>query len=48
MKEVKEYLLKKQDKKYNDFSQSLNASLEYKSIGVRIPIIRDYAKTLSI
>ena len=47
MKEVKEFLLKNQDKKYNDFSQSLNANKEYKSIGVRIPIIRDYAKTLT-
>ena len=47
MKEVKEYLLSKQDSKYKDFSLELNIYHHYKSIGVRIPIIRDYAKYLS-
>ena len=47
MKEVQEFLLSKADPKYNDFSQNLNICKNYKSIGVRIPIIRDYAKFLS-
>lgn len=47
MKEVKEYLLSKADKRYQDFSFELNISRKYKSIGVRIPIIREYAKNLS-
>lgn len=47
MQEVKEYLLSKKDSKYYDFSLELNIYHKYKSIGVRIPIIRDYAKKLS-
>ena len=47
MKEVKEYLLGKQDPRYHDFSLELNLARKTKSIGVRIPIIRDYAKVLS-
>ena len=47
MKEVKEFLLEHQDLKYHDFSQELNIYNKYKSIGVRIPLIRDYAKYLS-
>lgn len=47
MKEVKEYLLNNQDKKYKDFSLELNIYHNYKSIGVRIPVIRDYARKLS-
>ena len=47
MKEVKEYLLSKQDPRYHDFSLELNLARKTKSIGVRIPIIRDYAKVLS-
>ena len=47
MKEVKEYLLKNQDLKYRDFSTELSLYHKYKSIWVRIPIIRDYAKYLS-
>ncbi len=47
MKEVKEFLLKNQDKKYNDFSFELNLYHKYKSIGVRIPIIRNFGKELS-
>lgn len=47
MKEVKEVLLSNKDPKYRDFSLELNISRKTKSIGVRIPIIRDYAKVLS-
>ncbi len=47
MKEVKEFLLNNKDPKYRDFSLELNIYHNYKSIGVRIPIIRDYAKKLS-
>lgn len=47
MKEVKDFLLEHQDPKYHDFSLELNIYHKYKSIGVRIPIIRDYAKNLS-
>ena len=47
MREVKEYLLQHQDSKYKDFSLELNIYHNYKSIGVRIPIIRDLAKKLS-
>ncbi len=47
MKEVKEFLLKNQDQKYKDFSFELNLYHNYKSIGVKIPIIRNYAKSLS-
>ena len=47
MKEVKKFLLDNQDNKYHDFSQNLNISIGYKSIGVRIPLIRSFAKTLS-
>ena len=45
--EVKKFLLSKQDPKYHVFSFELNLYHKYKSIGVRIPIIRDYAKNLS-
>ena len=45
--EVKEYLLSKQDQKYQNFSLELNIYHNYRSIGVRIPIIRNYAKELS-
>ena len=47
MKEVKEFLLKHQDLKYKDFSLELNIYHKYQCIGVRIPIIRNYAKYLS-
>ena len=47
MKEVKETLLSKRDKHYQEFSTELNLYHKYKSIGVRIPIIREYAKKLS-
>ena len=45
--EVKKYLLELEDKKYLEFSKKLNAQIEnYKQIGVRIPLIRNYAKEL--
>ncbi len=47
MKEVKEFLLSNKDSKYQDFSENLNICIGYKAIGVRIPIIRNYAKVLS-
>ena len=46
--EVKKYLLSLEDKKYLEFSQSLNMhNQEHEQIGVRIPLIRAYAKELS-
>ena len=45
--EVKKILLSKKDANYKDFSLELNIYHNYKSIGVRIPIIREYAKVLS-
>ena len=47
MKEVKDFLISNKDTKYQDFSENLNICKGYRSIGVRIPRIRDYAKTLS-
>lgn len=46
--EVKKYLLELEDQKYLEFSKKLNAQIDnYKQIGVRIPLIRNYAKELS-
>ncbi len=45
--EVKKVLLSNQDSKYKDFSFELNLYHKHKSIGVRIPILRNYAKELS-
>lgn len=47
MKEVKEFLLKNKDPKYKDFSLELNIYHNKKSLGVKIPKLRDLAKTLS-
>ena len=47
MKEVKDYLISKKDLKYQDFSDNLNICKGHRSIGVRIPQIREYAKFLS-
>ena len=47
MKEVKDFLLNNQDTKYKDFSENLNICKGIRSIGVKIPVIRNYAKTLS-
>ena len=47
MKEVKEYLINNRDSKYKDFSLELNLMHNKKSIGVRIPVIRELAKILS-
>ena len=46
--EVKKHLLNLEDKKYLELSKKLNVQIEnYKQIGVRIPLIRNYAKELS-
>ena len=47
MQEVKEYLLSNRDQRYQDFSFELNIARKYKSIGVKIPVLRNYAKYLS-
>ena len=47
MKEVKEFLFKNKDPKYRDFSLELNIYHQYPSIGVRIPLLRNYAKRLA-
>ena len=45
--EVKEFLYKNGDKKYLDFSDSLDKYKNYKKVGVRIPLLREYASALS-
>ena len=47
MKEVKEYLLNNIDKKYLDFSENLNICKGIRALGVRIPVLRSLAKSLS-
>ena len=47
MKEVKEVLISKRDSNYQEFSDNLNLCKGHRSIGVRIPILREYAKVLS-
>ncbi len=47
MKEVKEFLLNNRDFKYQEFSENLNICIGYRSLGVRITIIRNLAKNLS-
>ena len=43
--EIKKFLLLNQDIKYRDFSDKLSKTY-LKKIGVRIPVLRNYAKTL--
>ena len=46
--EIKQELLKLEDKKYLEFSKGLNPQMkDVKQIGIRIPLIRQYAKDLS-
>ena len=47
MKEVKEFLLNNIDKKYLDFSENLNICKGIRALGVRIPVLRSLAKSLS-
>ena len=48
MNEIQEYLLSNQDQKYRDFTLPLIPNVDEKSfIGVRLPIIKKYAKELS-
>ena len=47
MQEVKEFILNNQDLKYLEFSDGLGTYSNKKKVGVRIPKIRNYAKTLS-
>ena len=47
MKEIKEFLLKNHDEKYLDFSSGLGTYSNKRRLGVRIPLLRDYAKSLS-
>ena len=44
-KEIKTYLLLNQDIKYRDFSNKLSKTIQ-KKVGVKIPLLRNYAKTL--
>lgn len=47
MKEILEYLFANQDSKYREFNSSLSPNLSIDDfIGVRTPILRDYAKKL--
>ena len=46
MNKIKEYLFNQQDLEYLEFSKNLNVAKTKKSIGVRLPVIRSYAKTL--
>ena len=44
---IKEYLLSNQDKKYRDFTMPLLPNIDEKTfIGVRLPVIKKYAKEL--
>ncbi len=43
--EIKTYLLLNQDIKYRDFSNKLSKTIQ-KKVGVKIPLLRNYAKTL--
>ena len=47
MKEVKEFIIKNQDQKYLDFSGSIGAVSNKLRLGVRIPLLKDYAKSLA-
>ena len=47
IKEIKEILKSKSDPKFVEFSSNLNICKGYRSLGVRIPVLRDYAKVLS-
>jgi 3-methyladenine DNA glycosylase AlkD len=42
-----EYLLSLQDKKYKDFHSSIVLNSKYEMIGIRLPIMRDIAKTIA-
>ena len=47
MKKIKEYLLSKQDIKYRDFTLPLLPNIDKETfIGVRLPVIKKYAKEL--
>lgn len=46
-KEVEDFLIKNKDIKYLEFSKNLNIGSKRKYLGVRIPILRKYAKLLS-
>ena len=46
-KEVNDYLISLSDKEYLDFTIKLNAKTDLKQLGVRIPLLRKYAKELS-
>ena len=47
MKEIQDYLLSHQDQKYRDFTLPLLPNIDEKTfIGVRLPIIKKYAKDL--
>ena len=47
MDKIKEYLLSKQDLKYRDFTLPLLPNIDEKSfIGVRLPVLKKYAKEL--
>ena len=48
MKEIRDYLLANQDLKYRDFTLPLIPNIDEKTfIGVRLPVIKKYAKELS-
>ena len=46
-KEFVEYLISLQDKEYKEFHKSLVLDSKYEMIGIRIPIMRDIAKTIA-
>lgn len=47
MQEVKEYFMKHKDEKYALFNKKINIAINIKSLGVRLPIIKSYAKILA-
>ena len=44
--EIKKHLITLQDKKYQDFSMKLGLNQKIKHLGIRIPLLRNYAKLL--
>ena len=45
--DIKKYLVSLSDEKYLELARKLNVKTKYQLLGVRIPLLRDYAKKLS-
>ncbi len=47
MREIEDFLFRNADEQYRDFSKKLVPSTSYKIIGVRIPVLKKYAKLIA-